>query len=531
MSSATSSRHAFAAAALILAGMALRTAVTYPAHRYMADADSLLTGIRAFHVLHGETPVFFAGTRIGSIEPHVAAAVFLVAGASRATLAAVPLILALPFLLAGYGLYRELFPREVALTALVFLALPSPVFLSWTYMPNGYPTVILLCCATLWAAARLRRHASASGAALFGFIAGLALWQSFQTLGSLVPALGWLLWNRRDLLRRPGLWALGLAGFLLGAFPWIAHNVVYPLGAIEANTAVRPAGEMEVVASNARYFATYSVPELVAPVREAWTHLLSDPAADLHRRLRLPVLALSAAAALLFLAAPALRGRLGDRLRQRVDLPAWCLLVLVAATYSAFNVFSQAGLVRGISIRYALPLYLVVPAMLAVLLSFVAARSRVLAVLLAALLVLFNATAYHWPGRASRVAWREQARHDERLVELLRRRGVTAVVGGYWTAYPINFLTRERILALPCPANHDHYQYRFRLEYGRVYRWALISARPESLEGVAAGAGLTGSLALAAPDRAAYLLAPNPRDAAAQEQILDRLRETCWIYD
>jgi 4-amino-4-deoxy-L-arabinose transferase-like glycosyltransferase len=523
------SRRALAVAGLLLAGLLLRIALTYPVHKYVADADSLLTGMRAFHVLRGETPVFFSGVRIGSIEPHVAAALFLVFGPSRATLALVPILFALALLAVVYGLYRELFPPGVALTALLFFALPSPAFISWSYMPNGYPATLLLCAAILWTAALLRRERGRMRAVLFGLAAGLGWWQSFQTLGALAAALVWLLWMRPGLWRRPRLWALGLAGFVLGASPWIAYNVILPLDSFRDNFAARPAGGLEVVADNALYFLTYSLPEVVTPVNEAWTQLLTDPAADLHHRLRLPVLILFAAAALLFLAAPALRGRAGEAMGRRVDFPAWLLLVLVAAAYTGLNVFSAAGQVRGISVRYVLPLYFVVPGMLAVLLSLAAARSRALAVALAAAVLLFNATAYHWPGRDSREAWRAEARHDDQLVAWLRSHGVTAVFGGYWTSYPINFLSREEILALPCAS--DHYDYGGRRPPGRLYRWALVSARPAELERWAARAGLAGSPHLVAPGRGVFLPAGNPADPAAQERLLERLEETCEIPD
>ncbi len=256
---------------LLLAGLALRLALTFPAHKYVGDADSLLTGMRAFHVLRGETPVFFSGVRIGSIEPHAAAAVFLVAGASRTTLAAVPLLFGFGLLAALFGLYRELFPRDVALWALVFAAFPAPAFLAWTYMPNGYAATLFLCGVLLWLAALLvRRGPSRALVVLFGVAAGLGWWQSFQTLGVLGAAGVWLLWSRRELWRRPRLWALGLAGFALGAFPWIAYNVVWPLRTFRGNYAARPAQGSEAILDNAHYFLTYSLPEIVTPVRENW---------------------------------------------------------------------------------------------------------------------------------------------------------------------------------------------------------------------------------------------------------------------
>jgi hypothetical protein len=514
---------------LLLAGMLLRVAVTFPAHKYVGDADSLLTGMQAFHVLRGETPVFFSGVRIGSIESHAAAAVFLVLGASRTSLALVPLLFGFALLLILYGLYRELLPPDAALWALLFLALPSPAFLSWTYMPDGYAAILFLCGAILWLAALLeRRGPSPTRAALFGIAAGLGWWQSFETLGVLGAALAWLLWSRPELWRRPRLWAIGLAGFALGAFPWIVYTIRLPMQTFRDNYATRPAHGIGTIAANARYFLNYSLPEVVTPVHEAWTELLRDPGAVLHDRLLVPVRLLFAAAALLFFAVPALRGRTDRWSRaaaRTLGFSTWLLFVLVIAAYAALNIFSAAGEARGVSVRYVLPVYLVVPGMLALLLSLVAARSRALAVLLAGTIVLWNVTAYHWPGRPSREGWHEQAGRDDRLVELLGRRGVTGVVGGYWMAYPVNFLSRERILALPCGS--DYYDYRGRRPPGRLYRWALVSAWPTELAKWAARAGVTGSLEIAAPERAILVLAANPADPAAQERLLQRLVATC----
>ncbi|HVR96500.1 MAG TPA: glycosyltransferase family 39 protein [Thermoanaerobaculia bacterium] len=517
----TASRVRALALLLILAGLALRLALTFPVHKYVADADSLLTGMRAFQVMRGETPVFFSGVRIGSIEPHAAAAVFFLFGASRTTLALVPILFAAALLLVLYGLYRELFPPGVALTALLLFAVPSPAFLAWTYMPDGYPATLFLCALILWTAALLRRDPGRLHTVLFGIAVGLGWWQSFQTLGMTTAALMWLLWSRPELWRRPRLWAVGLAGFLLGAFPWIAYNVVLPLHSFRDNFAARPATEIGAVASNVHYFFTYSLPEVVTPVREAWTQSLADPAAEVYNGMRLPVLFLYAAAALVFLAVPAVRRRAG--------VSTWLLFVLVIAAYAGLNIFSEAGQIRGISVRYVLPVYLVVPGMLAVLLSLVAERSRGLAVALAAVVLLFNVTAYHWPGRSTREVWQEEARHDDRLVGWLEGHGVTAVFGGYWTAYPINFLSHERILALPCDS--DQYDYRGRRPPGRLYRWALVSVRPEELEKWAARAGVAGSLHLAAPGRAVFVLDRGPADAGAQERMLERLEETCEIPD
>lgn len=164
-------RWSLAALALVAAGLALRALVAYPEHRYPADADCLLTGLCAFQVLRGEMPVFFSPLRIGSLECHLTAALFPLFGESRDTLALGALLAAGATMLVAHRFYRLLFGRPAALLALLFLALPAPAFLFRTYMPNGYPGILLTCALTLWLAARLA-HGGTDRTSAFGL--GLA---------------------------------------------------------------------------------------------------------------------------------------------------------------------------------------------------------------------------------------------------------------------------------------------------------------------------------------------------------------------
>ena len=61
--------------------------------------------------------------------------------------------------MAFYLFVRDLFGSEkVAGFSLAFMALPSPAFLAWTYMPNSYPETVLIGITTLWLAARIARR-------------------------------------------------------------------------------------------------------------------------------------------------------------------------------------------------------------------------------------------------------------------------------------------------------------------------------------------------------------------------------------
>ncbi|MFN2387184.1 MAG: hypothetical protein ABR576_13030, partial [Thermoanaerobaculia bacterium] len=75
----------------VVLGTVVRLAVTYPVHKYLPDADAVLTGLTAFKILDGDLVVFFSGVRLGAFESYVHAVSFLLLGRSRAALAIAPL--------------------------------------------------------------------------------------------------------------------------------------------------------------------------------------------------------------------------------------------------------------------------------------------------------------------------------------------------------------------------------------------------------------------------------------------------------
>ncbi|MEM7354115.1 MAG: hypothetical protein AAF657_25150, partial [Acidobacteriota bacterium] len=142
---------------ILLVGAILRFSAAFPVHRYAGDSDSVGVGLCTFRVLRGETPVFYSGSRLGSLPCHLTAPLFALFGASRATLALVPVLVWCLVLSVGYPMYRELIGSRLAPYALVFLALPPSAVTFWTYLPIGYAETVLLCAVVLWLAARLAR--------------------------------------------------------------------------------------------------------------------------------------------------------------------------------------------------------------------------------------------------------------------------------------------------------------------------------------------------------------------------------------
>ena len=77
---------------LLALGALVRILYAFPTHKYVPDADSLNMGLRALAIRGGDLVVFFSGVQIGALEAYFHAALFALFGASRSTLAIVPLV-------------------------------------------------------------------------------------------------------------------------------------------------------------------------------------------------------------------------------------------------------------------------------------------------------------------------------------------------------------------------------------------------------------------------------------------------------
>jgi dolichol-phosphate mannosyltransferase len=515
-------------AALLLSGAALRVAVAYPSHKYGGDADCAMNAICALRILHGHHPVFFSSMRIGSLGAHLTALCFLLFGVNRDALAAEPVVFGVLTLCVWYLLLREVLGRRLALIGLPFAAVLSPAVSFWTYQPNGYPELMLLCATVLWLAVRSAR-AGASGWTLFAFglAAGLGWWHSLQTLQCTLPAvlwLLWLLWRRRLLLARRRLVLLAAGGFLLGAFPWIAFNVHHRLASLRSNYAARPASGVSAVFASVRNLTTYELPELVAadpknaasPPLPPWLHWAT--------------LGVVAAAALYFFVsrAPAawraLRPRTGRRPPRLAS--AWVLFALVAGAVTSLFAASEVGSLGGMTVRYILPLYLLVPGLLAVLLARLGRLWRPLPWALGAALVCLYLGGATLPGTAARRIWAANKLSDERLLAELDRQHVDAVTGSFWTVYPLRFLSRERLGAVPLDDDPQHLGPEFLGTPAPPPRWAVVAHHRDGLQRWAEDAQIAGTLATVDSFYTILLPLPNPPREPARDFALQAWRAT-----
>jgi hypothetical protein len=512
---------------LLAAGVVLRVATAFPSHKYPADSDCVVMGLAALRLVHAHPPVFFGGLRVGALGAYPAGLLFLLFGASRATLAAGPMIAQILQLAVWYLFLRELLGARLALWGLPFAALPPAAVTFWTYMPNGYPEVLLACTTILWLAARLARGRGGWPTCFaLGVSLGIGWWASPQTLACTGPALEWLAWRRPRLLTRLGFWSLAALGAALGALPWIAFNLRYRLASIEDNFALRPVAGLRAALENARYLVFENLPELLASTDGQRGSTPLNPA---QRLLHLPALLISVGLSLFAIlvipwlwrrgvaataqraaatataaqdaaapdaavqdaGAPLAAAPDDDADAAAVELAALPLCVLVIAVSAGLYLVSLAGSLRDLPVRYVMPIYIVVPALFALSLHRLAGRSRALAGALAAVVVAFNLASTFWPWTAQRRQWAADAVADQRLLRFLEQRQVTAVLGPYWRVYALNFLSGERILGIPVESIYDYRHESERLPATPV-RWALMSFHADDLARWARTAGVNG---------------------------------------
>jgi hypothetical protein len=205
------------------AGIALRAWVLASSQGTL-DADEAVYGLMARHVLHGHLTTFFwAQAYGGTQEVLLTAGVFGVFGSSTLALKIVPAVLYAVAAVLVWRIGRRTIGEPGAQVAAVLFWI-WPTYFVWksTRAHGFYGSSLVLGLVVVLMALRLRERYERRDVAVLGLALGLGWWATPQIAILALPAVAWLLW------RRPGTargWPLAIAGFLLGAAPWIVANI------------------------------------------------------------------------------------------------------------------------------------------------------------------------------------------------------------------------------------------------------------------------------------------------------------------
>jgi len=436
-------------AGIILLGIALRLYLLFSS-QVIIEADEALVGLQAFGILRGERPIFYPGQAYGgSLESYLVATVFRLLGASPLTLKLIPFLFSTLFIFMTYQLAREIYNPPIGLLSALFVAL-CPLLLTAFSLKTwgGYSqTPVLGNLALILLQCNLSRRAQYKGlwkATLgLGFLSGLGLWVNPQYFYYLGPVVLLLLVRAK---RVGGVgWAAFVAGCPLGSLPLLLAHLSRSQGTT-ANLVLEgvvPARDFwPSLKAAVSYFITDALPTLwgLRPIK-----------GEMVITAAFVVIPLYLAAMLICL------WRVGRDVLTRRYNPA---IVLVVTLILAPLVFILAALTNGnwtviipdsgILTRYLLPLYSVVPILLAAFIWRLGSFSRPLAVTLVAFVLTVNL----WsnlsvdPVDTMRCVFENVPlpASNKALIDFLDSEGIRHVYTNHWIGFRLMFETQERVV-------------------------------------------------------------------------------------
>jgi hypothetical protein len=444
-----------AAAAVLLLALCLRIALL-AADVFPFNADEAIVGLMARHILAGAWPTFFYGQAyLGSLDAAFVAAAFALLGETLLAIRIVQTLLFLGTILTTMALAREMgFSILVCALAGLLLAIPSVnVTLYTTVSLGGYGEALLLGNLILLTTLRLiRRPAPVWAFALWGVLAGFALWVFGLTLIYSVPCVAALTLACLHRLPRREVFVRGatlLAGAALGAVPvlvWGAANGPGHLLGELMGSAIAGASAAELPGAVASHLVNFALFGPRPPGSATWSVATGHPLAPI--------------AVILWLAVVVLGLRRGSW--PVSGLPGRSLLLASALTLLAGFLLTPFG--ADPSGRYFLPL--AIPLAIFGAAGIQAARTltgRAWPLALAALLLGFHLwtnlqAAVGEPGfttqfDASTVFDRA---HDKGWSTPLDQRPPPALD---WISYPLAFMSQEKAGYLPHLPYHSDFRY------------------------------------------------------------------------
>jgi 4-amino-4-deoxy-L-arabinose transferase-like glycosyltransferase len=211
-----------AALVLALAGVGLRVwAWTIP--QGALDADEAVVGLLSRSILHGTFPAFFPGQGYGGTQEEWLSAPLLGVFGMQTWAIRLPVLVlwAVAALLVWRIGLRLLDPFRAAVAACLFWVWPAYFVWKSERAHGFYGSELVLGLLVLLVVLRLDERVTRRDLALLGLALGCGLWSSPQVGIVALPALGWLVWRRRDVLRGTAVVA---AGAVVGALPWVIAN-------------------------------------------------------------------------------------------------------------------------------------------------------------------------------------------------------------------------------------------------------------------------------------------------------------------
>ena len=201
------------------------------------DSDEAVWGLMTRHLFQGDfSPFFWGQAQGGTIEVILTAPFHALLGQSQLTLTLVPLLLTIAAAVITWRIGLRIMGQTGALiAAALFWVWPAYVLWKSIKAHGFYGAGVVLCLLGILFALRLREDSSRANAIVFGLVLGLAWWTTAQVTVVFIPLLLWLVLARPAVLKKIAYIATAAA---CGGAVWLVHNAPngWPSITSETNT-------------------------------------------------------------------------------------------------------------------------------------------------------------------------------------------------------------------------------------------------------------------------------------------------------
>jgi hypothetical protein len=258
-----------------------------------------------------------------------------------------------------------------------------------------------------------------------------------------VPVLGMLIFLRA--IPRPAIIPI-VAGGAICLLPYVLLIAYRGIGPFE-NITNQPVSSFKQLQSNVNYLIQYTIPMLF--FNREQNGLLVMTLNGLRALIMLPA---PLVAVFVVFAIDSPDTDTNARLRHSL-----ILTLLIAVFSCVFYAVSGAGSVRGWTVRYMIPLFLVLPLLFAI--CFAAVRNvtgRMVIVAVVAFLAIAHSMEYPFLKEAARKERSQEWAANKTLISWLNSNHRQIAIGDYWTVYHLNFDTARSVQGIPLRSAEDY---------------------------------------------------------------------------
>lgn len=468
---------------LILSSLAIRW-ILILANKVPFNSDEAIVGLMARHILAGETPIFFYGqSYMGSLDSYLVAGAFLLFGSTVHAIRIIQSILYIIFLLISYQFSYHLFnSRKAALVTHAFLAAAPVNFLLYTTVTlGGYLESLIIGVAILLVMLKIQEKAQQDTdhhnslikySLVLGILMGLGVWVLGITIIFSLTALIILFTSVRYKLsskrQRIEMILMIVLGGIIGATPiWLymlnqgVDSFVNELFGSAIAISQPYLTQVGMHLANLFLFGITTILGFRPPWNVKW--------------LILPLIPLVAGAWIYII------WRTFNQY-QKVKSHLWIYIWLPSLILLAAFILTPFGIDP--SGRYFLPVYFSLALTVGLWVKINEYPAKIAKWALPGIIILFNLggiiqssiqskdgiTTQFAPGTSINHAY------DMELINFLIKTSNTRGYSTYWVAYPIAFLSDEKIILVPALPYHENLRHTIRDDRYPTYGYDVVKA-------------------------------------------------------